>query len=124
MSHHDTREQILDWAGGNADLDEEQMDAMVAAWEQVLDLYPDADDQDERDAALTAAMQIILGETTLEDEGHAAIRAETAAIRARAARAGAIIASVGSDSEVRLAERAQTTRMTVRRYLGKGKDRQ
>lgn len=98
---------------------DEQMDRMVTAWEHVTALYPDPDDQEERDAALSAAMQIILGDTTLEDEGRIATRAESAALRARAARAGAIIASEGTDSEVRLAERAQTTRVTVRRYLGK-----
>lgn len=119
MSHHEIREQILDWTGGHVDFTDEQMDAMVAAWEQVLDLYPDADDQDERDAALSGALQIILGEATLSEV--AAPASEAAIFRARAARAGAIIASAGTDTEERLAERAHTTRMTVRRALGKGR---
>ena len=31
MSHHETREQILDWTGGNVDFTDEQMDRFVDA---------------------------------------------------------------------------------------------
>lgn len=119
MTHHDTRQQILNWAGGEVAFTDEDMERFVPVWERVVAMYPDPDEQEERDAALTTATQIILGETTLEAAGLTAMEAETAVVRARAARAGAILVSQGTDSEVGIADRARTSRVTVRKVLGK-----
>ncbi|NMM91341.1 hypothetical protein B2J88_44770 [Rhodococcus sp. SRB_17] len=56
---------IRDWAGDAwAELDATQQARLVRAAEAIDERYPDPDDQPERDAALSTAVQYMLGETT------------------------------------------------------------
>lgn len=105
---------------GDTDTTPEQYDAIRRAADQVERRWPDADDADERREALTAAVQVILGDATVQEIGQAGAEAQGALIRARAAQAGAAIAAAGDyPSEQALADDLQVTRMTVRSWLGK-----
>ena len=88
-----------------------------AAIERIGD---DPDDQDDRDAALSAIVQYLLGDTTLDQAGAERERTQAAARAASiAAQTMARLAVQDGVSEVQAARRAGLTRMTVRRALGK-----
>lgn len=107
----------LDTWLGDTEVTDGQRSALLAAAAAVDARYPDADLTDDRRRAFTAAAMIILGDVTLEEiaeRWHVAYRVQQ---DKHAALTGALIASSGS--EVELAKRAGTTRMTVRKALGK-----
>ena len=102
---------------GDTDATDAQRAALQDAAYTITRRYPDPDLADDREQALTAAAQVILGDATLEehvDAWRAARRIET---ERHAAMTGALIATGGT--EVGLAARAGLTRMTVRKALGK-----
>lgn len=107
----------LDAYLGDVEVTDEQRAAILAAADAIEVRWPDPDAEDDRREALAAAVQVVLGDASLEEVAAAWHRARAAEREARAALTGALIASEGS--EVSLAERAGTTRMTVRKALGK-----
>lgn len=113
----------------------EQRDVLTRAAAAIDVRWPEPDLEGTRRDALNEALSIVLGHSVLEDVAarwHAARAAER---QAHAALTGALIACSGralqvrdgrgggviyTGSEVELARRAQITRMTVRKALGKG----
>jgi hypothetical protein len=82
--------------------------------------YPDPDDSMERDAALSAATQYLLGETTIDDAGESLLRARIRASEAlAAAQQIAVMAVEDGMAEAEAARLVGLDRMTVRKALGK-----
>lgn len=117
MSDYD----LTTWLGPAADeLTEEQTERVHAVARWADERWPGEDGQEDRDTALSAAVQYLLGETTPADAGHALValrRAERAA--SIAAQALAILACEDGMSEVQAAETLALDRMTVRKARGK-----
>lgn len=106
------------WPEGNPT--PEQLDRFYAAAATIEARWPDPDDAAERDAALSAALQLVAGTTTPQEAGRAADEAQGVLLRARAAQAGiAIAARDAYPSEQALADALGVTRMTIRSWLGK-----
>lgn len=115
MSDH----EIAAWLGGTA-LTDAQRESFERAWGDVADRYPDPDAQAERDAALSAALQYLLGETTPADAGRTLDRARAAELAATAAaRQVAIMAIDDGASENALYADLRVTRRTLRKWQGK-----
>lgn len=115
------RPDVAAWLGDFAgEVSEEQGDTLAEVFDLVEARWPDPDQADVRRGVLTGAAQIVLGDDTLEGLGEAAQRARLAEQEARDLLTGALLVSAGTGvSEVELARRASTTRMTVRKALGK-----
>lgn len=107
----------LDAYLGNTEATDDQRDAIKRAADAIDARWPRPDDADTREDALSAAVQVILGDATLEDLGAAYLSARRLERRQHALLTGALIASEGSD--VSLSDRSGVTRMTVRKALGK-----
>ena len=68
--------ELMAWLGPAADtLTAEQTERVAAEARNIAERYPDPDEQPERDAALSAVVQYLLGETTAEDANRALIDA-------------------------------------------------
>lgn len=113
------------WLGPAADdITDEQLAQLDAASDAIGTRWPDPDDTEDRERALSAAAQVILGDATLEATGQAwraSVRAEASA---RAALTGALIASHtgalrGPGSLSGLAVRSGASLNTVRKALGR-----
>lgn len=119
------REQValsLDaWLGdARADLTDEQYTRLLDEAVALDERYPDPDDADDYQAALSATMQCILGETSPEDAGGRLRRARAEAHEAMVvAQTLARLAVLDGVSEVRAAALCGLDRMTVRKALGK-----
>ena len=104
---------------GPVELTSEQRERFAAIWDDVDGRYPD--DADAVNAALSAAVQYLLGETGPESAGREIARRTAALEDARAAaRVVAVLAIADGESENALAARMGVTRVTVRKWLGKG----
>lgn len=69
-------DDLMAWLGPAADdLTAEQVERVVEAARDIDERYPDPDEQAERDAALSATVQYLLGETTPEDAARALVDA-------------------------------------------------
>ena len=77
-----------------------------------------AADPDARSAAMSGALQVLVGDATLDELAAAWQEARRAEREAMAYLTGAIIAESGV-TETELARRARMTRMSVRKALGK-----
>jgi len=118
------RREWAPWLGPAADeMSDEQIEQLAAAAQVVDERWPDEPDyQEERTAALSAIVQVLIGDESLEKIAEQWRRARLAEIEARAALTGALAGMKAAGvSEVKLAERAGITRLTVRKHLGKGK---
>lgn len=115
MQNHEMRALLGD---AYDDTTPERRDAISRAADAIETRWPDPDLADTRTDALSGAMQVILGDATLEGVAADWRRARAVEREAHAALTGALIASA-AEPETRLAERAQVTRMTVRKALGK-----
>lgn len=63
-----TDTDLMAWLGPAADeLTPEQIERVAAEARRIGERYPDPDEQPERDAALSAVVQYLLGDTTPED---------------------------------------------------------
>ena len=109
------------WLGPAYDeLDAEQLDRFARRATNIDTLYPDPDDQDSRDAALSAVVQYLLGDTDPEEAGRALRRARDAEMMAMAA--AQQIATMAVEDGAPVAPTARTIgvdRMTVLKWLGK-----
>ena len=64
------RHELEAWLGpALAELTPEQVSRLHREAEAIADRWPDPDDADDREAALTAAVQYLLGELTVEEAG-------------------------------------------------------
>lgn len=110
---------------GDTELTDEQRDAFARMVEAIADRYPGREhgqhpDEESITEAMTGALQVLLGDDTLEGLSAAWSRARAAEREAMERLTGAIIAEAqGGAPEVQIAERAGVARMTVRRALGK-----
>ena len=115
----------LDALLGDTELTDEQRDAFARMVEAIADRYPGRDhgqhpDEGSITEAMAGALQVLLGDDTLEGLSAAWQRARAAEREAMGRLTGAIIAAVQAGvPEVQVAERARVTRMTVRKALGK-----
>ena len=110
---------------GDTELTDEQRDAFARTVEAIADRYPGREhgqhpDEESITEAMAGALQVLLGDDTLEGLAGAWARARAAEREAMGRLTGAIIATVQAGvPEVQVAERARVTRMTVRKALGK-----
>lgn len=111
------------WLGPAVDdVTDEQRAAIKTAADRVDARWPENDLSDLREAAFNAAVQVVLGDTTLAETGAAYTKARIAEQEAHAVLTGALIAQAElapATAEQALAEVAGVTRMTVRKALGK-----
>lgn len=96
----------------------ERFTAEVEVW-VIAARYPDPDSQVERDAAMSATVQHLLGETTVAGTGAAPLGARIAASEATAtAIQVARLAVLDGGTQAGVAREAGLDRMTVRKALG------
>ncbi len=113
---------LLAWLGPAAEeLTAEQTERIAAEASAINERYPDPDEQPERDAALSAAVQYLLGETTPEDAGRelAGARQRTAeAFAASVQIATMLVADAGGKDKSGAARRTGIDRMSLLKALG------
>lgn len=115
-----TDDTAIDAWLGPVELDDEQRARFTAIWDDVAKHWPAPEDQDLRNAALSAAVQYLSGETAPADIGRdiARLSAEMECAKA-AARAVAGLAVEDGRSENTLHGELGVTRRTLRLWLGK-----
>src|SRR5690554_7050375 len=115
------RHELEAWLGLAADdLTPDQTDRLHREAQSIDGRYPDPDDQELRDAALSAAVQWLLGDITLERAREQLVSARIAAARASAAaQQVAVMAHADGMPESHAAAAVGIDRMTLRRALGK-----
>ena len=120
-----TEHELLAWLGPAADqLTAEQIQRLSREAEAISRRY-DPDLHEEREAALSAAVRYLLGDTTLDEVGaerRRTLNAESVA-RAAAIQVAAMYAEDHAISERQLAERSGIDRQTLRARLGKQSSR-
>lgn len=109
------------WLGPAADdLTDEQRERFEDEAERVLALYPDPDLSEDRETALSAVVQYLLGDETLDGVGARRSQAREAARQASIAARAMVALAVGDGmAEAEVARRVQVDRMQVRKWLGK-----
>ncbi|MFJ8871104.1 hypothetical protein ACIRD6_35795 [Streptomyces sp. NPDC102473] len=115
------------WLGDDHGLTSEQLDELLTEADEIEERYPDADDQAERDAALSAAYRLRVEpvEEVLADfnRQRADARAAEAAASAGLQQAAQSVIHTGHFSEAGFARVAGVDRMTVRKWTQDQKDR-
>lgn len=102
------------------DLTPEQRERLAEESDRIDARHPDPDEADLREVALNAAVQYLLGETTVVDAGRALVGARVDLARAMAvSKQLAAMANADGMSEVKAAESASIDRMTLLKVLGK-----
>lgn len=111
---------LIAWAGPAwDDLSDEHRDQLTSAARDIAGRYPDEDEQNERDAALSATVQYLLGETTPEDAARRLIAARQREREAYvAALQLAVMAHRDGEQKATAARRAGIDRMGLLRALG------
>lgn len=112
--------ELMAWLGPAADdLTPEQLERIAAEAARIAERYPDPDEQPERDAALSAVVQYLLGDTTPEDAGRALSDARRREREAYAAAETIAVMLVGDGSpKATAARRAGIDRMSLLKALG------
>lgn len=123
------RHEMEAWLGDDHGLTEEQITELMRAADEIGERYPDPDDQEDRDAALFAAYELMVRDTdeviaeqagrieqgrTLERRGLAGARQTVITLEARGE-----LGPRGKINESSLARTFGVDRMTVRGWLGK-----
>ena len=110
------------WLGDDHGLDEDQIAELLRHADDIEERYPDPDDQEERDAALSTAYRLI----RLEDEVIGELAQERSDARAAESRALAglrqaalMLIPTESRTEAGFARQVGVDRMAVRSWLGK-----
>ncbi|MFI2663296.1 hypothetical protein [Micromonospora carbonacea] len=114
-------DDLMAWAGPAwAELTDEQRDQLADAAADITQRYPDPDDQDDRDAALSATVQYLLGETTADDTARALLAARQAARAAyvAAVQHAVMLHRVGGSQKKTAALACGIDRMTLLKALG------
>lgn len=114
--------EIRAWLGDNHGLAEDQITELTRTADEIAERYPDPDDADDREAALTVAYRLMSNDEDVVAE----LAAQLAAARLMQSRALAglrqaavTVVPEGSDTESGFARRAGIDRMAVRGWLGK-----
>lgn len=113
-------DDLMAWLGpAAADLTAEQIERVAEAARDINERYPDPDDQADRDAALSAVVQYLLGDTTAEDANRALIDARRREREAYVAalQVAVLLAGDGVPKAV-AARRAGVDRMRLLKALG------
>jgi hypothetical protein len=112
--------ELLAWLGPAADeMTPEQIERVRESAADLDQRYPDADDQDLREAALTATVQHLLGDTTAEDADRALVSARLAEARAFAAAVQIAVELVrDGQPKATAARRCGINRMSLLQALG------
>lgn len=121
------RYELAAWLGDDHGLNEDQIDELLRTADEIEEQYPDEDDRDDREAALTAAYRLMV-------EAPEDLVAELAAGRtaARIAERKSLVAlrqvavtriGNGDATEAGFAQQAGIDRMTVRKWTQDQKDR-
>lgn len=116
-----TADELRPWLGPAwDDLTPEQRDRLAEESDRIAARYPKADHEEYRQEALNAAVQYLLGETTVDAAGEAYIPAKQSAARLlAAARQVAYMASADGMPDAQAARRSGVDRMTLLKDLGK-----
>lgn len=114
-------ESMTAWLGDAADeMSPDQTARFARVWDEIGQRYPDSDDQDLREAVLSAAVQYLLGDLTVDQAGQE--RSATLAAERRASAVAQQVAMMAVEDEVpeaQAARRAGIDRMWLRKLLGK-----
>jgi hypothetical protein len=116
------RYELEAWLGDGHGLTDDQIDELLSLANEIEDRYPDPDDQDERDAALSTAHQLLLGQgDVIEDLAQVRANARVAEARALAGLRQAAIMLIPNESrtEAGFSRQAGVDRMAIRKWLGK-----
>lgn len=109
---------------GDAEATDEQRDRLTRAAEAIEARYPIPDDgtesdvAQEREAALSAAAQIILGDSTITQMCDAYDAAYRRAMLAHASRTGALIAEVQTTPKIEIHRSTGLSRPTIDKAVG------
>lgn len=110
--------EIRAWLGPAYDkMTEEQVADFTLLVQRIEDRYPD--DEDVQAAMMSGALQVLIGDDTLEGLGREWLCAKTAERAAMKALWGGIMVADAELSEVEISRRANVSRVTVRKALGK-----
>lgn len=112
----DRDSEIVAWLG-DAEVTDEQYERIAAAFADLTERYPGADVNDDRIAATSAAVRVIIGDDTLEAIGRRFQAARAALAAAQVELTGGIVGSQGSEQHI--SARAGVARETVRKALGR-----
>lgn len=115
------RYEIEAWLGDDHGLTDEQIDALATTADDIAARYPDEDDAEEREAALTVAYRLMAGDDRVVDELAAELlAARTAEVRALAGlrQAAVVLVPAREETQAGFARRAGVDRMAVRGWLG------
>ena len=115
------RYEIEAWLGDNHSLTDDQIDDLVTTADDIAARYPDEDDADEREAALTVAYRVMSGDDAVVDElaaGLLAARVAEAGALAGLRQAAMTLIPRGEETQAGFARRAGVDRMAVRSWLG------
>ncbi|MER6757621.1 hypothetical protein ABT235_25945 [Micromonospora echinofusca] len=122
MTNAMQQHELMAWLGPAAsDLSAEQIERFAEEARIIAERYPDPDEQSERDAAMSAAVQYILGETTPEDAHRALVdarRREREAFAASAQIATMLVADAGGKGKSQAARAVGIDRMSLLKALG------
>lgn len=115
------RHELEAWLGpALPDMTEEQIERLMVESDRIGQRHPDPDEQDLRDAAMTATVQYLLGETSLDEAGANLTKARLRLERTMAAaKQVAAMASADGVPDAEAARRARIDRMTLLKVLGK-----
>jgi hypothetical protein len=110
------------WLGDDHGLTDEQVDELAQTAEDITRRYPDHDDTEEREAALTVAYRLMVEDndaviSSLAEDLTRARLAENRALAGIRQAALAVVPNGGTESG--FARRAGVDRMAVRNWLGK-----
>jgi hypothetical protein len=116
-----THDDVTPWLGPAAQqMSGDQVDRFITVWDDVVQRYPDPDDQPLRDEVLATTVQYLLEETTPADIGTRLRAARTEVERAMAAaRQIAILATEDGAAEATTAREIGVDRMALRSWRGK-----
>lgn len=114
-------DSLMTWLGPAADdLTAEQIEEVHAASRDLAERYPDEDDHGLYEAALSATVQYLLGDTTPEDADRTLIAARLTEAHAYAAALQVAVMAhrVGGVPKATAARRAGVDRMSLLKALG------
>lgn len=111
------------WLGDDHDLTEDQIAELLATADEIEEQYPNEDDRDDREAALTAAYRLM---TEAPEDLVAELAATRVAARTSERKAVVGLRQIavtriknGDATEAGFARQAGIDRMNVRRWVGK-----
>jgi hypothetical protein len=114
-------EDLITWLGPAAEqLTAEQLEIVADAARDINQRYPDPDEQPERDAALSATVQLLLGETSAHDAARTLIaaRAEERRAYVHAEQVAVMLHRHGGMPKAPAAEAVGISRMSLLKALG------